>query len=277
MNEQKRLSKWYLLYYLLENGIISAIVAGGSEFGIAYGMYYHHKDALTLWAFPHTLSGDCALSLFIQVGLTWYAEELTIGWDALSGKTPIIPFAFAKKRLPENKFIRWYFEIDRGITFDEDEPEKNTFKGYLRRQFVRYPLKNWFFNICEWAIRKAIRALIVGAIIWAVEWPVTMGIMAGTGTKVGSHEYVVHGYYPEVMKLIYGAVLGLISTPVAILVVLLRDQWYRLYVETEKASEGDISVEESDKNSRLRIQENSLSSQQESSVFKSSNTEGSFI
>ncbi|GCF01612.1 hypothetical protein ZYGM_000403 [Zygosaccharomyces mellis] len=276
MKEETRKSKWYIFYYLFENGLISAMVAGGSEFGIAYAMYYDHKSPLTLWAFPHTLSGDCALSHFIQVGLTWYAEELTIGWDALNGKTPILPFS--KEYLPKNRIIRWYFEVENGIVADEDEPENNTFKKYMTRQLIRYPQKSWFFNLCEWLIRKAIRALIVGAIIWAVEWPITMGIMAGTGTRIGSHDYKFHGYYPEVMKLIYGFVLGLISTPTAILVVVLRDQWYRLYVQSEASSGGLLSPGGlEDKSSKLQLHENSSSSKQDSTVSKNANTEDSSV
>lgn len=276
MKETTRRSIWYILYYLLENGIISAVVAGGSEFGIAYAMYWNQKRPITLWAFPHTLSGDCALSHFIQVGLTWYAEEITIGWDALQGKTPILPFA--NKSVPRNRFIRWYFEVDNGIIADEDAPENNTFKKYMKRQLIRYPQKNWFFNLWEWTLRKTVRALIFGAIIWAIEWPVTMGIMAGTGTKMGSHEYKFHGYYPAVMKLLYGFVLGLISTPAAILVVIVRDQWYKLYVQREVSSGLLLQPQDLEaKNSKLQVHENSASFKDNSTAPRQVNTEVSVI
>lgn len=239
--DSKRRSVWYNVYYLVEQGLISGIVSGGSQFGIAYAMYSHEKHDITLWAFPHTLSGDCALSLFIQVGVTWYMEELTIGWDALNGDTPILPFVRSLPSRSKRKIVWWYFEIDRGIVPDEVEPQNNKFKGYMKRQLTRYPHRNWFVNLFEWAIRKTIRAVILGAIIWAVEWPVTMGIMAGIGTRKGSYDYKYHGWTSEVMKLIYGFVLGIICTPAAIVVVMLRDQWYRLYIE--QASNGDDESE----------------------------------
>ncbi|AQZ16567.1 YHL026C [Zygosaccharomyces parabailii] len=258
--DSTRRSIWYNAYYLLEQALISGIISGGSQFGIAYAMYFHPKHDITLWAFPHTMSGDCALSLFIQVGVTWYMEELTIGWDALNGDTPILPFPVSLPSRIKHKIIWWYFEIDRGIVPDEVEPQNNSFKGYMRRQFIRYPNKNWFFNLCEWAIRKTIRGVILGALMWVWEWPITMGIMAGIGTPKGAYDYKFYGYFPEVMKLIYGFVLGFASTPAAILAVMLRDQWYRLYIGMDSKGDDESEPIGKDRGLDLMVKEENPSS-----------------
>lgn len=213
-------------YIFLIHGVVSGIIAGGVEFAIAYGMYYKNSHPVLLWGFPNTLSGDCALSLFIQVGVTWACEEVLVGWDCYLENTPLLPFEI---ELPEETGHRLFwslFEVKHGIP-----REDRKLLSYLRKQFVRYPARSKFFNLFVWFVHKLVVSMITAAITWFWVWPVTMGILAGIGTKVGSHDYQFHGWAPQVTKLAYGFVLGLMSSPLAIIVILLRDGWFIKYRE----------------------------------------------
>ncbi|CAI4039354.1 hypothetical protein SMKI_08G0170 [Saccharomyces mikatae IFO 1815] len=261
-----RNSFWFIIFYLFViQALGSAIISGGIEFAIAYAMYHSRVDLITLWAFPHTISGDCALSLFIQVGLTWASEEILVGFDDY--KRPVFRLnKWITKPLPlgndsneeilppRKRFIvdyfeskdnvilkqntlymnhNWlfaYLEINRGIIPKGNEA---TLKDFLMSQFIHDDSRSKLVNFIEWFVQKFIRSMILAIVMFIVIWPVTMGILAGIGHKIGSHDYYFNDYpLPQVMKLIYAVVIALISTPVTIIVIVLRNQFYEeLYYE----------------------------------------------
>ncbi|KAL3231728.1 Uncharacterized protein RNJ44_00263 [Nakaseomyces bracarensis] len=269
------------IYIFVVQSLPSAIIAGGVEFAIAYGMYQGVSDKITLWRFPHTLSGDCALTVFIQVCVTLVSEELIIGYEDYQGKAGKIPCPW----VPQNKWIRLYFDVDRGMRrmyaeyldyqeendvmdeekkhlenpdnsgiteesdeigankeMEEDEEDKRssdpmnsaksgfqpmTTKEYLHKLIVHYDNHGLFWNFVEWLIQKVARGLIMAAVIWFFMWPVCMGILAGIGHKTGSHEYYFNHYpLPQVMKLIYAVAIAFASTPLSIIAIMLRNDWY---------------------------------------------------
>ncbi|QLL30350.1 hypothetical protein HG536_0A01670 [Torulaspora globosa] len=211
-------------YIFLAHGVVSGIISGGIEFAIAYGMYYHSSKPVYLWGFPNTLSGDCALTVFIQVGVTWVCEELIVGWDCFQSKTPLLPFEIELPDEASHGLFWRLFEVKHGIAKDE-----LSLRSYVRKQFIRYPSRSRCFNLFSWLLHKFVISMIAAAMIWFWVWPVTMGVMAGVGTRVGSHEYKFHGWAPQIMKLIFGFVIGLMCTPLAIIVILLRDKWFLEY------------------------------------------------
>ncbi|CAI4064360.1 hypothetical protein SUVZ_08G0210 [Saccharomyces uvarum] len=264
---RSRNSLWSILFYLFAvQGLCSAIISGGIEFAIAYGMYRGRKDRITLWAFPHTLSGDCALSLLIQVGLTWASEELLVGFDDY--KKPVFrldkwitkpsplrnddsseEIPAPKKRFlvdyfeSENNLIskqstlyskhKWLFaflEVNRGIIPKGSEA---TLKGFLASQFIHDGSRSKFVNFLDWFVQKFIRSMILSFPMFIVIWPISMGILAGIGHKMGSYEYYFNDYpLPQVMKLISGVVIALVCTPATIVVIALRNQFHEeLYYE----------------------------------------------
>ncbi|OWB60050.1 hypothetical protein B5S29_g917 [[Candida] boidinii] len=112
-------TKIWFLSYILVHGIGSFIISGGAEFGIAYSMYAKSPFKVTLWGFPNTFSGDCALTIFIQTCATWLIEEILVGWDIRSDKINPTHIWFNNNYYNNNnKFINyiinWYFET--GIT-----------------------------------------------------------------------------------------------------------------------------------------------------------------
>lgn len=230
-----------IVYLFLIEGMYSSCVSAGIEFAIAYGMYSTRKGHITLWAFPHTLSGDCALSLFIQVVITWYLEEFTVGFDDYKNRTCLLPFDkwFYEKYVKGNRFWYWYLEIDFGmLRHNKSASEKLTYGKYLKRQVINYPDRKFSFNFLEWAIRKLIRSILLAIPIFLVVWPVTMGIMAGTGTKIGSYDYYFNRYpYPQLMKFVFSFVVAFISTPLTIISIILRNNYYEVMLRSIKTNE----------------------------------------
>lgn len=273
---------WFFLGYLVMHCIGSAIIAGGLEFAIAYGMYKRSRYRMWLWAFPNTLSGDCALSLFIQVIVTWFSEECIIGRDSSLGHAPTledVPLAVAAARLadaatpaapaehgapsasqekdfssldseqalvsPSNRsvdnplapkkwrFLRWYLQVDRGIL-----PRQHcTTREFYRALHIHYPDRSIFFNLLEWTFHVALRSFMWSCVCFCFVWPVTVGILAGIGHKVGSHEYTFNHYpLPQVMKLLYAVTLGFAGTSMAVITILLRNHFHLLESKRSNAS-----------------------------------------
>lgn len=285
-------------YIFIIQSVPSAIISGGIEFAIAYGMYHSVSGKITLWRFPHTLSGDCALTVFIQVCVTVVLEELFVGLEDYNGRCGKIPCPW----VPKNKWVRLYFDVDRGMrrmyaeyldyedtTTDEekrrmveenpdtsrtteesedaarkeeDEDEDNssrdglntkngfkpmTTKEYLRKLIIHYDNHGVFWNFVEWLIQKVARGLIMAALIWFFVWPVCMGILAGIGHKFKDHDYYFNHYpLPQVMKLIYAVAIAFACTPMSIIAVMLRNDWYEIQYQESLKNQNDLeSIDQS--------------------------------
>ncbi|SMN20452.1 similar to Saccharomyces cerevisiae YHL026C Putative protein of unknown function [Maudiozyma saulgeensis] len=234
-----------IVYLFLYQGLGSAIIGGGSEFGIAYGMYHNSPHIVTLWAFPNTLSGDCALTLFIQVGITWIIEEFMVGYDDYLDNTFEFPIWFVEfwynliiiQRGQFSRFLQWYFEINTGLMPYKDnnkfsnnkdvDIKKMSLLKFLRRHIIKYPNEKLYFNIIEWLLRKILRAMIFAVTLFIFVWPICMGIFASIGTKIYGHDRYFNNYpEPQLMKLSYGAVIGMVTTPCVVAVIILRNRIY---------------------------------------------------
>ncbi|CCE63515.1 hypothetical protein TPHA_0F00280 [Tetrapisispora phaffii CBS 4417] len=230
----KQRSWLYIFVYLvLYEGLMSGAISGGINFAISYGMYAKRSRQVTLWRFPHTMSGDCAVTLFVQTVLTHIIEEIMVGWDCYTGDTFYFPSLPLGGRL--NKWAFKALEVDRGMVPFGLRPEakegaKPTFKGYVKQLITYDENRSNFVNFIICAVHKVILALLIAIPIWFVEWPVTMGVLAGIGKYIGGIEYELGNYpKPQVIKLVYTVILGWVSTPISIAAVMLRNQWYVEY------------------------------------------------
>ncbi|CCK72363.1 uncharacterized protein KNAG_0J02840 [Huiozyma naganishii CBS 8797] len=239
---KEKLSKnaYFFYYFILMQGIGSAIISGGIEFAIAYGMY-HGRRRVKMWRFPHTMAGDLVVSLWVQVGLTWVLEEIFIGWDFCCGSACEFPHMDAIcNYVKKKKALYWYCEVEYGMLPRERGPQG--FKQYLKDLFL--PERNMSrghtkkYKLWLWLVRKAMRCLSWGLLLFIFFWPTTLGIMVAPGTKYGRHDYSYNSYpFPQVMKLIFGFVLGLICTPFTVAVVIIRNETYTRMVDSGELEE----------------------------------------
>lgn len=243
-----------VLYVLGMHGIGSFIISGGLEFAIAYGMYTHSEYAVTLWAFPNTVSGDCALTVFIQCVVTWFLEELLIGFDIFNDAIP----TFDIIQRPHNRLVRNYLEIlepgekpwdQKLLGFIPGTPQINyrhTAIEFRQDPGYEHPkTKHKWSRGCAiiffWLLNKAARALLLGCVLWAIIWPITMGILAGIGHhRPGTIEYTLNHFpEPQIVKLLYGGILGLFCTPIMASVILMRT-YYNNQVAQSASESSDL-------------------------------------
>ena len=193
-----------IFYVFIMNGIGAFAISGGLEFAIAYGMYGNQdlaRNPIRLWRLPNTLSGDAAVTIFIQSVITWLITMIMANGDLRNGK--VQPIGFVPE--PKNKFLRWYFFLD------------------AEQPIGRKNFKQWITFI----LGQIGRALIFAIPLFFLVWPATVGIL--TSSTIGSHRgndyYYNRRWTPQVYKLILGGIIGLLQTPFFAMAWLLTVGW----------------------------------------------------
>ncbi|EPX71829.1 uncharacterized protein SOCG_03765 [Schizosaccharomyces octosporus yFS286] len=172
--------------YLLICAVGSFIISGGLEFAIAYGMYKNTIDRVRLWRLPDTLSGDLAVTNFVQAVLTYWIESALVQADLRSGLV---------KPLYLGRFPR------------------NTFMREILRAKPKYNFHFIVFRWIEWMAFTGLRGLFWSVPLWFLLWPASIGILTAPGQHSGN-DYFYNNYpAPQIIKLIFGGVLGFVFTP----------------------------------------------------------------
>ncbi|KAI3333717.1 hypothetical protein F4824DRAFT_512864, partial [Ustulina deusta] len=192
-----------IFYIFVIDGIFAAVVSGGINFAIAYALYHDRgtkKSPIRLFQFPNTLAGDTAVTIFIQFLTTWVIESILVNHDLKKGG--VQPIGFIAE--PKWRYLRWFVFLDR----DRQTYEVRSIKHWL-----------WFL------FSQIIRSLILAAVFF----PFIFGASVGFLTLFGRHEqgdwYYSAKWAPEIFKLVQGAVLGLLFTPLIVIFWLARCGW----------------------------------------------------
>lgn len=244
--------KWpkgfFILYTFILHGLGSAIITGGIEFAVAYGMYRHpkHHDQVKMWGFPYTLAGDLVVTIFVQIIATWFIEELFVGWDWFLNSSCHIPFWKNKSKgrvalwldvktctfIPRRQIKQEYIKNHNGI---------GLFWYVIRLQFFRSVKEKQIepkFNLkifIIWIIRRLIRSVIISLICFLIIWPVTLGIMTARSLDHVHNDFIFKDYpFPQVLKVIFGAVLAFLTTPITVITIIARNDNYLRLVETNE-------------------------------------------
>lgn len=177
---------------------------------------YHGRGSnaspIRLFKFPNTLAGDTAVTTFIQFLTTWVAESILVNYDLRKGG--VQPIGFIPE--PRWKYVRWYMFLDRR----EQTHEVSSFKHWLRFLYS-----------------QVIRSLILAVLFF----PFIFGASLGFLTLVGRHRHNDWDWYydatwaPELFKLVQGALLGLLFTPVMVMFWMTRCGWALLSMERQRA------------------------------------------
>ncbi|KAK5782496.1 hypothetical protein RI543_000050 [Arxiozyma heterogenica] len=250
--QQKIERRWpltfFLFYTFIFHGTGSAIITGGIEFAVAYGMYRHPKnyDVVKMWGFPYTLAGDLVVTIFVQNIATWFIEEIIVGGDWFQNNSCHCPFG---KNINKGLLEIW-LEVKRCTILPVNQIDDKLILQYknpislfwlgVKLLLFRNPnhrdnktLKYDFKNLCVWAINKLIRAILISVAIFIVVWPVTLGIITTSAKHRIPHDYIYNSYpFPQVLKLIFGAVVAFISTPIMVITIILRNDNYLKLVKS---------------------------------------------
>lgn len=168
------------------------------------GMYANQnlvENPIRLWRLPNTLSGDAAVTLFVQCVITWLITMAMVNADLRNGK--VQPIGFVHE--PKQKLFRWYLYLDA------EQPTG-------RRSFFQ-----WIMFI----LAQIGRALIFAAVLFFFIWPATMGILTSStlGAHRGNDYYYARRWTPQVYKLILGGTIGLLSNPFFAAMWLITVGW----------------------------------------------------
>ncbi|KAH9890302.1 hypothetical protein F4778DRAFT_380086 [Xylariomycetidae sp. FL2044] len=218
-----KLTGHQIFYIFILDGIGAAILSGGINFGIAYAMYHQQDDLkkpVRLFRFPNTLAGDAALTVFIQILITWLIELNLVNMDLKKGGVQPIGFI----REPRNRFMRWFMFLDR-------QKQTHEVRGFL----------HWISFLRS----QVVRALLVAVACFPLMWGPSVGFLVLVGQKREDDWYYPSLWAPQVFKLVQGAVLGLLTTPPIVMFWLTRCGW-ALKQNEQSSGESNTSANEGD-------------------------------
>lgn len=192
------IAQW--LYIWVMQALGSAVLGGGINFAIATGMYRHNRHLVWLWKVNHnTLAGDAAVTIFVQTIITWLLDSAMVCNDVRTRAYGIRPISMSPKAL-NNKFLSWYISAE-GMELLE------------LHITLKARLKCFVIGI--------IKAFLLCILVFFIWWPITVAILVGVGHSIGAGQYQYnHWPEPQIFKLILGFTLGLLVTPVVVLLAL---------------------------------------------------------
>lgn len=230
LEPSRKFTRYQLFYIFILDGFGSLAISGGINFGIAYGkssrtsagiadeiprkktqandlaaMYAHantSKVQIRLFMMPSTLAGDAAVTIFVQVIVTWFVELLLVWLDLRQHS--IQPIGFFGE--PVRPWKRWLLLLPREPSQPLTPPMR-----LLRSVFG--------------VLGQALRAFFLAIPAFLLLWPISVGALCGVGRKSGSDYVFNQTWAPQIFKLILGAVLGLLTTPWMAMFWLVRAGW----------------------------------------------------
>ena len=200
-----KLTVQQLLYVGVVHGFGSMLLSGGINFAIATAMYRwaftfylgrgtqvsqqvshvigltgrvlstrcflsfrHSSHQVWLWKVSqNTLAGDAAVTVFVQVIVTWLIDAAMVCNDVKMRAYGIRPLTVSASAL-RHKFLHWYISVE-GMELLEPH--------IILRIRVRR------------LIEGAIKALFLCVPVFLIWWPVAVAIMAGVGHSIGGGNY----------------------------------------------------------------------------------------
>lgn len=202
------LTSRHVLYLVFMHMIGAMCLDGGINFGLATAMYKNTKDPVSLWPLPNTLAGDAAVTIIIQITLTWILDRLAVGGDLKKGL--VSPLRMPRHAKP---WLRWYVGLNDLRAYQSQKTAAAG--GHSRKEAALF----WIgFH------GKRIAVMIVATFV--VFWPITIGILSGLRTQGVGRDYSDRGGdfnvwpFPEIFKGVYGFALGA-TTPFVSYVALI--------------------------------------------------------
>ncbi|GAA5959727.1 hypothetical protein JCM3765_000077 [Sporobolomyces pararoseus] len=211
---------WHQCFYIFViQGLGAACIDGGANFGIAT---IGPGKRITMWILAeNTIAGDVGVTVFIQGILTFviasgfvHVDMRHRGVDAFPYPWPDTQFAVVKGGDPEaatsrrSKLWRTFHQrhgLGRGLHFFSGSHVNDVFnldltwKQFLVRLF--------------WSVWKG---SVLSALFFLVFWPITIACIA---PRWGGRD-MAGTWAPEIIKLVFGFLLGLFMNPLCAMIAL---------------------------------------------------------
>ena len=200
----RKLTAHQFFYIFILDGLGAMVLSGGINFAVAYAMYFTQDTAtkpIRLWELPNTLAGDAAVTIVIQCLMTWFIELGLVRRDLRTGG--VHPIGFVAE--PVGRLGQWWFLLpDQELTEDGA-------RG----------LRSWAIFLFS----QVVRALMAATVSFCVLWGPAVGILTAVGHKRGGDWFFEKIWAPQVFKLVFGGVLGLLTTPLFAMFWLVKAGW----------------------------------------------------
>ena len=170
-------------------------------------MYANTTDAITLWSFPHTLAGDAAVTIILQVLVTWFLEALFVTSDLQSGRiAPTLRYA------PHDSLVKWFVRIPGPYPGLAISPYSSSPSSPLPPKEQGESEKEegkWSPHpVLVFVGRQLVRVGIITVFGFLIFWGPGVGIMAEAGTPEGNDFVYDAKWTPQVFKGVLGGILG---------------------------------------------------------------------
>ncbi|KAL0942727.1 yhl026c-like protein [Colletotrichum truncatum] len=203
-----RITGHQLFYIFGLDGVGAAVLSGGINFAIAYGMYSTQNldtHPIRLFQLPNTLAGDAVITIIIQTLITWFIELILVGHDLRNGA--IRPIGFVKE--PVRPLLRWLMLLHRNETGSRVDGPRS---------------KRWATFVADQAVRVGLIFVVAFFLLWLP----AIGILTSVGERGTGDDwdwYFHRQWAPQVFKGVFGGLLALLTTPIIASFWLVREGW----------------------------------------------------
>jgi hypothetical protein len=165
-------------------------------------MYTTTASSIRLFQLPNTLAGDAAVTIIVQCLITWMAELALVNSDLRRGN--VAPTDFVPQPPESRPLLRWFMFLGRAA--ESAEPGS---------------WHHWAFFL----VAQLLRAFLVAVVSFCLLWGPSVGILTAVGARSGSDWVFGKKWAPQIFKLLLGAVLGLLTTPMFAVFWMIRSGW----------------------------------------------------
>lgn len=224
---------WYLVF---GQSIVAALISGSINFGVAVALY-HSQPTINIWTFDRqTVAGDMGVTVIIQQIVSFIITSSLVHHDLYAG--PIGPLRRPWPPLlhlpstprPEGHWLgaRMPDDVQRdGVACrmgrSAGKSKKNGWWWWFVRAVLTGSERNdllaagisWRQRL-ERLLWTAAQGFFLCCLTFWWYWPLAIAIVA----PIYEHRELAHTWIPMIIKLLYGAILSLLTNPIMALMAM---------------------------------------------------------
>ncbi|CAO1632846.1 unnamed protein product [Sympodiomycopsis kandeliae] len=240
---------WYLT---LGQSLLAAVISGAINFGVACATYNHYdkNTPVRLWQwYPVPLAGDMGVTVIIQQIISMLLTSALVHHDLTNGPIgplrrpwpPLLHLPSTPAATGSWLGMKLASEVssEKPLYMGKAEGKSKTkqyFWWFIRSFFMGSERNDLFANGITWRQRAerilwtAVQGFILCLVTFPWFWPISIAIVA----PIYGGRNLSETYIPAIIKLVYGAVLSLVTNPIiALLAMGAESSVRRAYPELE--------------------------------------------
>lgn len=224
-----------MFYVFVMNSLGAAIISGAANFGVACAMYRSTSDPIRIWIFDdNTIAGDMGVTVILQqlatmlVTSTLCNHDVRHGVPALARPWPPL-LHFPANPCPSGSYLGT--DHPARVAHTGPAPMGNATNGSKLSQFLLWFVRAMCtgsernaFLLRGLTLRQRIERLLWTALqgLWMAVltfwwyWPIAIAIVA----PIYEHKNMQDTWIPQIIKLLFGGIMGLLTNPIMALMAL---------------------------------------------------------